>query len=54
MTEHDWRKPREKKAAKKANVTEAKTSNWKAHREAPKKKGNAHVSKAAWVKRKPA
>jgi hypothetical protein len=54
MTEHDWRKPHEKKVAKKAKATTtatAKASDWKAHREAPKTKGNAHVSKEAWTKR---
>jgi hypothetical protein len=51
MTEHDWRKPREKKAAKPANV-EAKASDWKAPRNVTTPKGNAKVSKAAWTHRK--
>jgi hypothetical protein len=51
MTENDWRKPREKKAAKKAPV-EAKASDWKAPRKSSTPKGNAKVSKAAWTQRK--
>jgi hypothetical protein len=51
MTEHDWRKPHEKKAAKKANV-EAKASDWKAPRKETTPKGNARVSNAAWTQRK--
>jgi hypothetical protein len=50
----DWRTPHEKKAAKKASarVATAESSDWKRDRKAPKVKGNAHVSKAAWTKRK--
>ena len=50
MTEHDWRKSHEKKADKLVKATEPRASDWKQHREAPKAKGSAHASKAAWIK----
>jgi hypothetical protein len=49
MSEHDWRKPNQKKAAKQATTATAKSSDWKRGRKVTAK-GNAHVSKAAWAK----